>query len=191
MVNARKPISGGERKEQWLDAALDVLDDEGIEGVKVERLARHLKVTKGSFYWHFKDRQELLGAMVNFWECAQEEIIRRLEGSSAPDPKQRLWELLKFIMDKDSRHDVAMRGWARVEPNAAQAVDRIDKRRLEYCENLFRNMGFGVKDAKMRARLVYFYQVGEYTVVSRDDHKLRMELAKCRYDLFTAPVDTS
>src|SRR5215469_12958019 len=77
----------------WITAALDVLASKGIEGVRVEILAKHLKITKGSFYWHFKDRRALLDAMLNEWRRrATFAIIDRLESSHEP-PVQRLQRL--------------------------------------------------------------------------------------------------
>ena len=95
-------------QEDWLVAALDVLSKHGIEKVKVEPLALYLGVTKGSFYWHFKNREALLTQMVDYWLTVQNEIIDRL-GESALEPKKRLWNVLQFIGRKDSRHDVAIR----------------------------------------------------------------------------------
>jgi AcrR family transcriptional regulator len=169
-------------QEDWLVAALNVLSEEGIEKVKVEPLAVYLGVTKGSFYWHFKNREALLTQMVDYWVAVQNEIIDRL-GESALEPKQRLWNLLQFVGRKDSQHDVAIRAWALNNSYAAKAVMRIDARRLIFCEKLFEQMGFAGNECKLRARMVYFYQVGEYTVINRDAVKLRLTLAELRYNM--------
>ena len=66
-------------KEDWLVAALDVLSEDGIEKVKVEPLAVYLKVTKCSFYWHFKNHEALLTQMVDHWERIQNEIIDQIK----------------------------------------------------------------------------------------------------------------
>ena len=95
-------------RSAWLGAALDALHDEGIQGVKVERLARHLGVTKGSFYHHFSDRRELLLGMIDRWRSTQEGYVRWLAESRGTEPKQRLRKLLEFILGKDGRHDVGM-----------------------------------------------------------------------------------
>lgn len=172
-------------RENWLIAALDTLSEEGIEKIKVEPLAVYLGVTKGSFYWHFKNREALLTQMVDFWEAAQNEIVDRL-GKTELEPKKRLWNLLQFIGHKDSRHDVAMRAWAHNNDYAAKAVLRIDGRRLKFCEQLFDQMGFTGDEGKLRARMVYYYQVGEYTVINRDSTKQRLILAELRYKMLIA-----
>ena len=166
-------------REDWLVAALDVLSKDGIERVKVEPLAAYLGVTKGSFYWHFKNREALLTQMVDYWEKAQNEIIDRL-GKSAIEPKQRLLNVLQFIGRKDSRHDVSIRAWARHNGYADKAISHIDGRRLMFCEKLFAQMGFTGEEIKLRARLVYYYQVGEYTVNKQDAASLRVAMGGCK-----------
>ena len=169
-------------QENWLVAALDVLSKDGIEKVKVEPLAVYLGVTKGSFYWHFKNREALFTQMVDYWAAVQNDIIDHL-GESALEPKQRLWNVLQFIGRKDSRHDVAIRAWARNNNYAAQAITAIDGRRLTFCEKLFEQMGFADDEIKLRARLVYYYQVGEYTVLEQDAAPQRLALSELRYKM--------
>lgn len=172
-------------QEDWLVAALDVLSKHGIEKVKVEPLALYLGVTKGSFYWHFKNREALLTQMVDYWLTVQNEIIDRL-GESALEPKKRLWNVLQFIGRKDSRHDVAIRAWACNNSYAAKAISHIDGRRLMFCEKLFEQMGFTGEEIKLRARLVYYYQIGEYTVIKQDPASLRVALSELRYKMLIA-----
>lgn len=169
-------------RNDWLLAALDVLSEQGIEKVKVEPLAVYLGVTKGSFYWHFKNREALLLQMVDYWSAVQNDIIDRL-GESASEPKQRLKNLLQFIGRKDSRHDVAIRAWARNNPYAAKAISHIDSRRLAFCEKLFEQMGFTGDEVKVRARMVYYYQVGEYMVIKQDAVTVRLALSELRYKM--------
>lgn len=169
-------------REDWLAAALDVLTKDGIEKVKVEPLAVFLGVTKGSFYWHFKNREALLTQMIDYWAKVQNDIIDRF-GEEAMEPKQRLWKLLQFIVRKDSSHDVSIRAWARNNAYAAKAIAHIDGRRLAFCEKLFEEMGFTGNDAKFRARVVYYYQVGEYTVIKQDSLALRLALCEMRYKM--------
>ena len=66
-------------RDQWLKQALDVLFSSGISSVKVETLARELDVTKGSFYWHFENRDELLHHMVDWWRDNQITFIDSLD----------------------------------------------------------------------------------------------------------------
>ena len=106
--------------QDWLIVALDALYEKGIESVRVEALAQKMNVTKGSFYWHFKDRKLLLSAMVDYWEQAQNALVMNFE-SPMSDPAARLMEVFRFIhIEKDIRHDIAMRYWSVHNPYAAK-----------------------------------------------------------------------
>ena len=101
-------------RDAWLRQALDVLFSQGISNVKVEILARELDVTKGSFYWHFKNRDELLRAVVDWWRDNQIEFIGQLDVSHIGDAPNLIKSVIDFTdHTDDSRHDVAMREFAR------------------------------------------------------------------------------
>jgi AcrR family transcriptional regulator len=173
-------------RADWLDAALDTLHEVGIEGVRVEKLARALDVTKGSFYHHFKNRDELLTAMVDRWRGMQEGILEWLKAST-PDSRQRIEELIAFIHTKDSRHDIGIRSWGRLDSHARKAIQAVDHARLRYVEGLFRDLGFDDDGARLRARLIYYYQVGEHTLSLRDPEELRARLERLRHELLMRP----
>jgi len=188
--NPRRVPAGVRRRPRlerhdWLDAALDALYEDGIESVKVEPLARRLGVTKGSFYHHFQDHPELLVAMIDRWRAVQEGLLMRFASARAEDPHTRLADIMDFIQAKDSRHDVGVRSWALTNPYARQALQEIDRSRLRLVEQIFESMGFEADAAKLRARLIYFYQVGEHTLSVRDRESLRERLKQLRYELVT------
>ena len=169
--------------------ALDVLFSHGISNVKVEILARELEVTKGSFYWHFKNRDELLHAVVDWWRDNQIGFIDSLDIShirNAPN-------LIRSVIDytdhtDDSHHDVAMREFARFHDYAASAVAEIDQRRIDYLKVLFVAAGFDDAEALLRAQSMYFYQVGEYTTSLNLPKDLRDELAERRFQLLLSDL---
>ena len=172
-------------RHAWLDAALDALYDEGDGGVKVEPLARRLGVTKGSFYHHFRDRDELLVAMVDRWRATQEAHLEALAASPTESAAERVAEVLAFTQSKDSRHDVGMRAWALHHRGARRALQAVDRSRIEYLEALFAELGFDGEESMLRARLLYFYQVGEYTLSVRDQEASRERLRRLRWKLLT------
>jgi AcrR family transcriptional regulator len=168
----------------WLKQALDVLFSDGIGHVKVEILARELDVTKGSFYWHFKNRNELLQGMVDWWRQEQIAFLEDLDDQRLDDPTGLIKAVINFTHHTDdSRHDVAMREFARSEASAAAAVAEIDQRRIDYLATLFRAAGFDPAESSLRSRALYFYQVGEYTTSLKIDPDLRDELAERRFNL--------
>jgi len=182
----RKPRLG---REDWLKAALSVLAEGGVEQVRVEPLARRIGVTKGSFYWHFKDRPDLLAALLGWWEgVAGGDLINRVEAEGGP-PAERLWRLIEMLSLKQvDVHDAAMRAWARQDKAAAETLARVDTLRLDYLETLFRDMGFDRDQSMARARLVHFYQVGDETVGLKDSFGTRLGMAMARHKLLTAGV---
>ncbi len=163
-------------RTDWLVAALDCLVEQGVENVKVERLARTLGVTKGSFYWHFKNRQDLLRQTLDYWTQQQHAFADSFAAEHFDTPADRLRAVLQFIATKDARHDVAVRLWARQTDWVNVQVREVDELRLELCAQIFRDLGFEEDAAQLRGRLVYYYQVAEQNLSRRDSQALRQRL---------------
>ena len=149
-------------KEQWVVAGLDALRKGGVAGVRVERLAAGLGITKGSFYWHFRDRGDLLDAILEFWshEMTDREFerIQALRGGLVT----RLAALAEDVLEKGmGRYDPAIRAWGRNERKVAAAVAQVDRRRVRALTGFFEEGGFGAAEARTRARLFYTFLLGE------------------------------
>ncbi len=170
-------------KEDWLNKALDCLLEEGNANVKVERLAREVGVTKGSFYWHFKDRNDLLSQTAAHWQAQQYAFLDSLHNSAHNSSEERLDALFAYIDVKDIRHDVAMRLWARKEKWVDKIVSEIDRLRLAYCESIFTEMGFANDEARLRAHLVYYYQIAEQTISYKEPEAVRKQLSQLRFQM--------
>ena len=149
----------------WIRAAARRLAAGGIAAVAVETLARDLAVTKGSFYWHFRDRAALLAALLADWAAhATEPLLRRLEGAGTA-PRDRLARLAATVAGEGAGAlDPAIRAWARHDPAAAAAVRRVDAGRLAFIAGEFRALGFAPADAATRARLFYLHLLGEHAL---------------------------
>ncbi|KAF2989260.1 TetR family transcriptional regulator (plasmid) [Methylocystis sp. MJC1] len=164
-------------KRDWIDAAFKILIEGGVEAVRVERLAAALGVTKGSFYWHCKDRGALLDALLEVWQSdATHAIIENVEAKGG-DARAKLAALFAIVAQVDGRLDRAIRGWAARDSMAADALEKIDRRRQDYLEALFLEMGFSPEASRARARLVYRALVGKFMMgaTSTSDD----ELADC------------
>lgn len=152
-------------RQHWIDAALRTLAALGIEAVRVERLAADLKVTKGSFYWHFANREALLLATLEAWEArATHDIIKMVEAVGG-DARIRLRTLGIEVYGSDGRLDRQIRAWSAHDPVARVAQERIDARRLAYLEQLFGEMGFPSDTAKARALFSYQALIGQFAMV--------------------------
>lgn len=149
-------------RQHWIDAALRTLAGQGVEAVRVERLAAELNVTKGSFYWHFANREALLLAALEAWEVrATSDIIRMVEAVGG-DAATRLQTLGKEVFRSDGRLDRQIRAWSAQDPVAREAQERIDGRRLVYLEQLFGEMGFAGDAARARALFSYQALIGQF-----------------------------
>ena len=147
-------------KEAWVRAALQLLANQSIEQVRVEPLAESLSVTKGSFYWHFKDREALLDEILNAWlEHATMRVMRRVE-EDIGDARARLKHLL-VLPFRGSRApfgadvELAIRGWARRSASVKAAVDRVDRLRVDHIATIFADLGLPAGKARQRAVLAY------------------------------------
>jgi AcrR family transcriptional regulator len=156
-------------RQDWLTIGLQTLIESGVEAVKVEPLSKRLNVTRGSFYWHFKNRDELLAAILQEWETqGTESIIQEIE-TAADDPRAKLLRLFEVAARDDDRLEKAVRIWAANDAKAADAIDRIDRRRLIYLQDLFLQIGYAMTDAKIRARVAYSFRLGWFVMTSADD----------------------
>lgn len=151
-------------KQEWIRAGLRALAEQGADAVRVERLASVLGVTKGSFYWHFKDRGELLAALIETWRAqATDAIIAQVEamGGSAG---QKMRALFTIVVSADGRLEQAIRVWAASDGDARTALAQVDQRRLDYLASLFEQLGFTAEEGAARSRLVYHSLIGQYTM---------------------------
>lgn len=161
-------------RNEWIAAALKAMAEGGVHAVRVERLARALGVSKGSCYWHFKDRHDLLAAMVDRWEeGGTERIIQQAEagGGDVAARVRRLWELTSS--DTRIASELAIRDWARRDPTIAARVQRVDDRRMQYLRQLFGQLGAPANEIEARALLLASLLMGNYFIRATHGRKSR------------------
>jgi AcrR family transcriptional regulator len=182
-ANERSERSGRLSAEDWAQAALDVLGEQGLAAVSVEPLARRLGVTKGSFYWHFPSREALLTAALERWESVEQEtVFGKLEAIT--DPRERLRALFQLVAHEAKAHIIYSELLKALDHPLVQPVmERVSKRRLDYLCASFRQAGLGRADAQHRARLAYAAYVG-FLQLSLQLHQPRLH-----HDEFEAYVD--
>jgi AcrR family transcriptional regulator len=162
---------------RWVEQGLRALADGGPDAVRVEVLAQALGVTKGGFYWHFADRDALLGEVLDAWERANlEAVIERVERDGG-DARTRLRRLFALALagPKALRTDLAVRDWARRDPAVAERVRRVDNRRMEYLRSLFRTWCEDEADAEARGLLALSLWIGNHFIAA--DHGARSRAA--------------
>jgi AcrR family transcriptional regulator len=166
-------------REDWINAALQTLADDGPSGVAVERLAARLGTTKGSFYWHFKDRQELISEALATWE--REDTDARIEEmNEIADPIERL----RFGMVMATEYEEAEEPDVRLLPSASdpvvgEVVKRVQRKRLDFIARIFREAGFTPAESCLRARLAYSLAVGwqQQRLIEGSEHATPRERA--------------
>jgi AcrR family transcriptional regulator len=165
--------------DDWVRAARTALVRQGIADVKVDRLARELKVTRGSFYWHFADRQALLDALLKHWREQNTEPFLAVVANKAEPPLQQLERIFRIWVDEkvfDPGFDSAVRDWARGSDVVARAVRSADNARIEVLRKIFSAMGYAEQEATVRARVTYYHQVGYYSMHITESQAKRREL---------------
>jgi len=145
--------------ERWVDVAIDVLAREGIAGLRVEVLAKRCGVTKGSFYWHFKDRQALLDAVLEHWKKGRILDIEKTTSVASGKERDQLHYAIEVYGASRNRKgmsiELAVRDWARHDPQAAAIVESVDLYRLDCTRKLFVASGMSDAEAKSRSLLLY------------------------------------
>jgi AcrR family transcriptional regulator len=145
--------------KDWLDLGLKTLAASGFTALKAEPLAKAMGVSRGSFYWHFKDIGAYHAAILKHWrEVAAEQVIANLEASSKDDNPLLL--LLRRTFSAKLALENAVRSWATVDPMARAAVRATDRRRLSYVQSLFERSGVPPGVARSRAQIFYWAFLG-------------------------------
>jgi AcrR family transcriptional regulator len=158
-------------RQNWIDQGSKVLAESGVASVRVEPLAKQMGVTKGSFYWHFKNRADLLEAILQEWITAEtNSIIERVDKIEG-DATARLLHLFELAIEDDGQVENAIRAWSANDEKIAEILSQVDQRRINYTRDLFVEVGFAPFEAVVRARMIYFFLIGESIVGIRGDRE--------------------
>jgi AcrR family transcriptional regulator len=160
-------------REEWLARALDVVATKGNTKLRIYDLVNHLGVTTGSFYWHFKDRDDFVRALVDYYHrWSTDQVIDEVERVGG-DAGQRLRTVMQFVVEKDlGRYEIAMSSWGVQEPIVVDSFRGAIGRRIEFVRSLFSKLGF--KGQELEARTLAF--VGYMRMVHEaDDPEMKSE----------------
>ena len=163
-TKAAKPSRTALDRDAWIKGAIAILADHGAERLRVEVLAKRLGVTKGSFYWHFKDRRDLQDAVLEFWKEGRIRDIRKQTGAEPGGEAAALLHTIEVYSSARNRKGIAIeagvRDWARRDPQAAAVVEEVDAERLNCAFRLFLSCGLPAEEAQARSVLLYAYVFG-------------------------------
>jgi AcrR family transcriptional regulator len=173
--------AGSLTRTDWTMAATAALAAGGIDSVRVEPLARNLGTSKGSFYWHFANRAELLEAVLVRWEAeGTNNVITMAAGLETP--RARLMAVLKkAVVGLDLEEgDVAgvegaLRAWSAQDAAVAARVRAVDERRVAYLARELEQLGHDAGAARWRAEVLYLALLGYYAASRYDSSIANVE----------------
>ncbi len=151
-------------QDRWLGAGLQVLAEEGPEGLRIMPIAQQLGVTKGSFYWHYRNLEDYQSALLEEWEQRHtRQVIHHVEDKGG-DALAKLRNLVSISFSADARLAQAIRRWAITNPQAREAQARVDRDRLTYLVSLLRPLGWPQVKAEFLARWLYGALIGYFSL---------------------------
>jgi AcrR family transcriptional regulator len=181
-------------REDWLDRALAVLKAEGVARVTVLNLSERLGVSRSSFYWYFKNRDDLLDALLARWDDINTGSIVALAKAPAASINEAVCNVFRCWVNPEifsPRLDFAVREWARRSTKVRKALDRSDYERTSAINDMFERFGYRDRDALVRARVLYYMQIGYYALDICEPMEARLSLTPHYLETFTgvAPSD--
>jgi AcrR family transcriptional regulator len=178
-------------RQDWIDAAIDRLIKHGVDAVRIEPLADSIAVSRGSFYWHFKSRRELLTAILENWRQHQtRRIVERIRQNETLAPLQRLVRLRMLpprtkTTSEAAAFELAVRAWAMRDKLARKVVDQVDVERLKFTTGLLLNAGMSKAEASHWSLMGYAYTLGESLL---RENLSDQQIFECRSRLLMAQV---
>ncbi len=172
---------GRTTKEDWINIALHTLITEGVEQVKILTLANKLNCARSSFYWYFRNRSDLLRALLKHWANTNTQILIEATEKPADSITQALAQLYDGWLREGNFNtalDFAIRDWARRDEKIKKDVQENDDRLIEAIARMFLNHSFAPDEADVRARMVYYTQIGYDTLDHGESWETRASRAR-------------
>ncbi|MBA1142021.1 TetR/AcrR family transcriptional regulator [Mesorhizobium neociceri] len=164
-------------RQDWIDLALQTLVSDGIESVRVLTLGQKLGVSRSSFYWYFQSRQDLLDQLLAHWHDTNTKAIVERAKRPAETIIKAVLNVFECWADErlfDPRLDFAVREWARRSDDVRAAIDQADNDRLGAIREMYRRHGYPEEDAFIRARVLYYMQIGYYVLDLKEPVEARV-----------------
>ena len=181
------PGKHGVSRTEWLQVAAKILESHSIADVKIETLARALGISKSGFYWHFKNREELLDHLLEYWSHEVTEVITENPKILELDPISRLRRTAEIILDYDLvRFEIGIRQWAFSNKKAAEVVASVNHKRMDFVGRALQELGFSGEDLEMRTLLFTCYHSCESVMFHDIPVEQRRKLIERRMELITS-----
>jgi AcrR family transcriptional regulator len=174
--------------EGWLEAAYDALLEGGVDAVKILPLAKRLKLSRTSFYWFFRDREELLAALIAKWRDKNTGNLVRRSQAYAESVAEATLNVFDCWLDTslfDAKFEFAVRSWALQSEQILTQVQAADVTRLQALSRMFERYGHEPEAADVRARTLYLVQIGYISMQTEEDLDLRLKRIPEYVTIFT------
>lgn len=178
-------------RQDWLDLALATLVESGIDRVKVQVMAKQLGVARSSFYWHFASQEDLHKAMLDDWLRKNTSPIIERAMRPEPDVNRAIISVFECWIDEslfDPELDIAVRLWGRRSSAVRAVVEEADTLRVDALRRMFLRYGYPEREALIRARVIYFTQIGQYTLGVSEEPEVRFSHGPAYIHIFTGVV---
>ena len=185
-----EPLTGNVKvtRADWLNIAMDVLIGDGVERVKILTLAGRMGVSRSSFYWYFKSRQDLLDALLKHWEETNTAAMVAQADAPAETITAAVCNVFRCTANPalfNTALDFAVRDWARRSGPVRRLLDRSDARRVEALTAMFLRYGYPQAEAVTRGRGLYYMQLGYDFAQLNEDPQTRLSLVPHYLYVFT------
>lgn len=188
MARADVNDTGKGSRELWLSAAYDALVQAGVDAVRIQPLAKGLKLSRTSFYWFFEDRDALLDALLALWRDRNTGGLTRRADAYAESVAEAILNVFDCWLDRrlfDSQFEFAVRSWALQSDRVAEEIARADAARIAALAGIFTRHGSGAAAAEVRARTIYLTQIGYISMKTQEDLPTRMRRIPHYVEIFT------
>ena len=178
-------------QEGWLEAAYEALLESGVDSVRILPLAKRLNLSRTSFYWFFKDREELLGALIARWRDKNTGNLVKQSEAYAESLAEAMLNVNDCWLDQDlfdAKFEFAVRSWALQSDEILAAVQEADHLRLEAIKRMLVRFGHSEISADVRARTTYLVQIGYISMQTKEDLAVRMKRIPEYIAIFTGQV---
>jgi AcrR family transcriptional regulator len=177
-------------REQWIEQGLAALASGGPDAVRVEALAASLGVSKGGFYGQFADRAALLDAMLDTWERESTSDVRQRVEAQGGDARRKLRQAgaLTFSTDRLLPIDLAVREWARRDPEVADRLQRVDEQRMSYLRELFTTIiGDRPEEVEARSLMAFSLAIGHHFLAAGHGDRSRNDVLRRASRILESP----
>lgn len=164
-------------RADWINMALETLISDGIGNVRVLTLGQKLGVSRSSFYWYFNSRQDLLDQLLKHWHETNTTAIVERARRPTETIIMGVMNVFECWADErlfDPRLDFAVREWARRSADVRRMIDQADDDRLTAIRDMYRRHGYDDEDAFIRARVLYYTQIGYYVLDLKEPVEARV-----------------